>query len=74
MGVDLLSDIGLICAVAGLALLALFGLPGEQETTPTGAGNGTTVAASPGVLEQLVAVGGVALLVAAGFFQSTSLW
>jgi hypothetical protein len=74
MGIDLLSDIGLICAVAGLALLALFGLPGEQETTPKGAGNGTTVAAPPRVLEQLVAVAGVALLVAAGFFQSTSLW
>ena len=73
MGIDLMSDIGLICAVAGLALLALFGLPGEQETTPTGVGNGITVA-PPRVLEQLVAVAGVALLVAAGFFQSTHLW
>ena len=73
MGIDLMSDIGLICAVAGLALLALFGLPGEQETTPKGAVNGT-VAAPPRMLEELVAVAGVALLVAAGFFQSTSLW
>ena len=73
MGIELLSDIGVICAVAGLALLALFGLPGEQETTSTGARHGTTVA-PPLVLEQLMAVAGVALLVAAGFFQSTSLW
>ena len=73
MAIELLSDIGLICAVAGLALLALFGLPGEQETTATGASDGATVA-PPRVLEQVVAMLGVALLVAAGFFQSTSLW
>jgi hypothetical protein len=72
MDIELLSDIGLICAVAGLALLAIFGLPGDQATS-RGAASGTTVA-PPRVLEQVVAVGGVALLVAAGFFQSTHLW
>ena len=72
MGIDLLSDVGLICAVAGLALLAIFGLPGERESS-SGPSSGTTVAPTR-VLEQVVAVAGVALLVAAGFFQSTHLW
>ena len=73
MGFELLPDIGLICAVAGLALLAIFGLPEDQDATASGARGGTTVAPSR-VLEQVVAVVGVALLMAAGFFQSTHLW
>jgi UPF0716 family protein affecting phage T7 exclusion len=66
-----ISEIGLICAVAGLALLAIFGLPEEQETM-TGADSGTV--APSRMLEQVVALAGVALLVAAGFFQAGTLW
>lgn len=73
MGIDLISDVGLICAVAGLALLAIFGLPAEQETTVTGATDSVTIA-PPRVLDQVVAVAGVALLVVAGFFQAGHLW
>jgi hypothetical protein len=73
MGIDLIADVGLICAVAGLALLAIFGLPGDQETTPTDTTDIVAVASSR-TLEQLVAVAGVALLVAAGFFQAGHLW
>jgi hypothetical protein len=71
--VELLSDVGLICAVAGLALLALFGLPGDQESPAAGAGERTLVEPSR-TLDEVVAVAGVALLVAAGFFQSPHLW
>jgi hypothetical protein len=72
MGSEMISEVGLICAVAGLALLAIFGLPGDQETR-TGTSDGTTVV-QPRTLEQVVAVAGVALLVAAGFFQAGQLW
>ena len=73
MGIDLISDVGVICAVAGLALLAIFGLPNEQETSPDGPAERTTVAPAR-TLEQFVAVAGVALLMAAGFFQAGHLW
>ena len=71
MGTNLISDIGLICAVAGLALLAIFGLPGDQENV---AGKADVTVAPTRTLEQVVAVAGVALLVAAGFFQAGDLW
>ncbi len=73
MGIDLISDVGVICAVAGLALLAIFGLPSEQETSPTSPAERAIVPPARS-LEQVVAVAGVALLVAAGFFQAGRLW
>jgi hypothetical protein len=72
MGIEMVSDVALICAVAGLALLAIFGLPDDQETR-TDTANSTAVV-PPRTLEQVVAVAGVALLVAAGFFQAGQLW
>jgi hypothetical protein len=71
MGTNLISEIGLICAVAGLALLAIFGLPGDQENAAEKADANAVPART---LEQVVAVAGVALLVAAGFFQAGELW
>jgi hypothetical protein len=72
MGIEMVSNVALICAVAGLALLAIFGLPDDQQT-PSDTANGTAVV-PPRTLEQAVAVAGVALLVAAGFFQAGQLW
>ena len=72
MGIEMVSNVALICAVAGLALLAIFGLPDGQQT-PSDTANGTAVV-PPRTLEQAVAVAGVALLVAAGFFQAGQLW
>ena len=73
MGIEMVSNVALICAVAGLALLAIFGLPDEHQQTPSDTANGTAVV-PPRTLEQAVAVAGVALLVAAGFFQAGHLW
>ena len=72
MGIEMVSNVALICAVAGLALLAIFSLPDDQQT-PSDTANGTAVV-PPRTLEQAVAVAGVALLVAAGFFQAGQLW
>jgi hypothetical protein len=72
MGIEMVSNVALICAVAGLALLAIFGLPDDEET-PSVTANSTAVVA-PRTLEQAVAVAGVALLVAAGLFQAGQLW
>jgi hypothetical protein len=67
---ELVSNIGMICAVAGLALLALFGDPAAGD-----AEGGTTAPVAPSrTLDQIAAVGGVVLLVAAGFFQAGQLW
>ena len=66
----LVSNIGLICAVAGLALLAIFGVPVADDAE----GGTTAPVASSSTLDQIAAVGGVALLVAAGFFQAGQLW
>jgi hypothetical protein len=66
-----MSNFGLICAVAGLALLAIFGAPvedaGDRAST-----DGLSIRGGR-VLEQLAAVAGVGLLVAAGIFQA-QLW
>ena len=67
---ELVSNIGMICAVAGLALLAIFGDP----VTDDAEGGTTTPVASSRTLDQIAAVGGVVLLVAAGFFQAGQLW
>ena len=66
----MVSNIGLICAVAGLALLAIFGVPVADDAE----GGTTAPVASSNTLDQIAAVGGVALLVAAGFFQAGQLW
>jgi len=66
----LVSNIGLICAVAGLALLAIFGVPVADDAE----GGATAPVASSSTLDQIAAVCGVALLVAAGFFQAGQLW
>ena len=72
MRMELISDLGLICAVAGLVLLAIFGLPGEQESVAAEKKDPVPVASHH------VGSGrgraGVALLVAAGFFQAGPLW
>ena len=66
----LVSNIGLICAVAGLALLAIFGEPDADDPEA-----GTTApAARWRTLDQVAAVGGVILLVAAGFFHAGQFW
>ena len=66
----LVSNIGLICAVAGLALLAIFGDPAAED-----ADRGATAPVAPSrTLDQIAAVGGVVLLIAAGFFQAGPLW
>ena len=72
MGIEMVSNVAVICAVAGLALLAIFGLPDDQETPSDTADN--TAVVPPRTLEQAVAVAGVALLVAAGFFRAGQLW
>jgi hypothetical protein len=73
MGTELTSDVGLICAVGGLALLAIFGLPSD-DSEPANTTGGDIVTAPPRTLDQVAAVAGVALLVAAGFFQIKHLW
>jgi hypothetical protein len=72
MRMELISNLGLIFAVAGLVLLAIFGLPGEQESVA--AEKKDTVPVASPMWDQVVAVAGVALLVAAGFFQAGPLW
>ena len=51
---ELVSDMGLICAVAGLVLLALFGLPGDQEAA--GSRVEPVTNAPPRMLDEVVAV------------------
>jgi len=68
---ELISNIGLICAVADLALLAIFAVPGDQDSVTDSAESAPVV---PRTLDQVVAVAGVALLVAAGFFQAGTIW
>ena len=58
--------------LAGLVLLAIFGLPGGQESVA--AEKKDTVPVASPMWDQVVAVAGVALLVAAGFFQAGPLW
>jgi predicted benzoate:H+ symporter BenE len=66
-----MSTLGLICAVAGLALLAIFGAPvedaGDRAST-----DGQGIRAGR-VVEQLAAVSGVGLLGAAAIFHA-QLW
>jgi hypothetical protein len=66
-----MSNLGLICTVAGLALLAIFGTPDEDAGGRTST-DGQSIRAGR-VLEQLAAVAGVGLLVAAGIFHA-QLW
>jgi hypothetical protein len=67
-----MSDFGLICAVAGLVLLAIFGDPGANAADP--AFDTVRSTRSDRILEQLAAVAGVALLIAAGIFQTGQSW
>jgi hypothetical protein len=47
MRMELISDLGLICAVAVLVLLAIFGLPGEQESVAAEKKDTVPVASRP---------------------------
>ncbi len=66
-----MSTFGLICAVGGLALLAIFGTPVE-DAGDRASSDWQSLRAGR-VLEQLAAVAGVGLLVAAGILQAR-LW
>jgi hypothetical protein len=66
-----MSELGLICAVAGLTLLGLFGAPGEDTDL---VGGGVRTVSAVRVLDQVAAVAGVALLIAAGIFQAGQAW
>jgi hypothetical protein len=67
-----MSNFGLICAVAGLTLLAIFATPAEDASDrASDAGRSTRPAR---MLEEVAAVVGVALLIAAGIFQTGHLW
>jgi hypothetical protein len=67
-----MSNFGLMCAVGGLTLLAIFGAPAEDGADRVSDGGRS---ARPGQLvEQWAAVAGVALLIAAGILQTGHMW